>query len=228
MEIEIDELFGLPAHPLLVHIPVVLIPTALVALLIALWPAARRPALIGAALMAVVGAAGAVLAVGAGEKLQDRVKETEQVEEHVEQGEDVELPAIAFAVVAVGAALAVEAAHRRSQLRPEPIGPATPRGSAARDATPVGEGGGPGGATPTASGAVATEVRAPTDDSPSLEATPSRPVASWLPAALLAAALVVGAYSTYTVIEAGHSGAKATWHDTPAVRDGGDGDADGD
>ena len=49
-----------------------------------------------------------------------------------------------------------------------------------------------------------------------------------LPAALLAAALVVGAYSAYTVIEAGHSGAKASWHDTPVARDGGDGDADGD
>ncbi len=37
-----DELFGLPAHPLLVHAAVVLVPLAAIGVvLIAFWPAAR-------------------------------------------------------------------------------------------------------------------------------------------------------------------------------------------
>jgi hypothetical protein len=91
---EIDELFDLPAHPLLVHVPIVLVPLALLAALVALVPLARRPAALAAAALAVVGGVGAFLATGAGEKLEDRVRETELVEEHAESGEAVEVPAI--------------------------------------------------------------------------------------------------------------------------------------
>jgi hypothetical protein len=214
MEIEIDEIFGLPAHPLLVHIPVVLIPTALVVLVIALWPAARRPALLGAAAMAAIGAIGTVLAVGAGDKLQDRVRETEQVEEHTEQGEQAELPAIAFGILAVATAAVAETARRRSE-RVESTDPATPSGAAAGRAHPVGPSDGPGGTDPTTSGAVATEVRVPADVASTDEDVKGR---NRLPAVLLALSLLVGAYATYTVVDAGHSGAEATWHDTPATR----------
>jgi len=233
MEVEIDELFGLPAHPLLVHIPVVLIPLALLAALLALWPAVRRPALIAAAGLAVVGAAGAVLAVGAGEKLQDQVRESERVEEHAEQGEQVELPAIAFGVVALGAAIALEVAHRSSPLRTGSNGPASPSAGTATGAAAVGVSGGPGGAIPTAPGAVVTAVRSPaaTDDS----AATSRPVRLVAPPAaarwatvLLALSVLIGGYATYTVVQAGHSGASATWHDTRDAPSGSDADGDAD
>jgi hypothetical protein len=221
MEIELDELFGLPAHPLLVHIPVVLIPTALLVLLVALWRPGRRPAVIAGAVLAVVGGIGAVLAVGAGEKLEHRVKETEQVEEHAENGDQVELPAIAFALLAAGTAITLEAAHRRTQQRPDANGFASP------GAAPVGEGGGPGGPAHAGPGAVATQVRPPPEHLAAASAG-RQPVPRWLPSGLLAVTLLVGAYATYTVVEAGHSGAKATWHDTPSARPGGDGDDDGD
>ncbi len=110
---EIDQLFDLPAHPLLVHVPIVMVPLALLAALVALVPIARRPAALAAAAFALAGGVGAVLAVGAGEKLQDRVRETDQIEDHTERGEAVELPAIVFAVLAVGGAAAVEVGRRR-------------------------------------------------------------------------------------------------------------------
>ena len=74
-----DTFRGLPAHPHLVHVPIVLLPLSTVLLLLALWPAARRPALLAAVVLAVVGAVGVVLAVGAGESLEDRVPRTELV-----------------------------------------------------------------------------------------------------------------------------------------------------
>jgi hypothetical protein len=230
MEIELDELFGLPAHPLLVHIPIVLIPLALLTALLALWPTVRRPALIATAALAVMGAGGVVLAVGAGEKLQDRVRETERVEEHAERGEQVELPAIGFGVVALGAAVALEVAHRSTPLRTGSNGPALPSGGATAGAAEVGVSGGPGGALSTAPGAVATAVRAPavSGHSGSVISPPvaQRSAARWA-TALLVLSIVVGGYSTYTVIRAGHSGTSATWHDRDAPL-GADGDGDAD
>lgn len=227
MELELDRLFGLPAHPLLVHVPVVLIPTALVAAAIALWRPVRRPALGAAAAMAVVGAIGAVLAVGAGDKLQERVRETEQVEEHAEQGEQVELPAIAFGLLALGAALASEAAHRSPRSHDRSTDPATPHGNATARPAAVGAADGPGGAHPTAPGAVATDVRAAAPPV-AADTPPTTPAAARWAAALLALSLVAGAAASYTVIRAGHSGAQATWHDTPDERQGSGGDVDAD
>jgi len=109
---EIDKLFGLPAHPLLVHVPVVLIPLGLLVAIVALWPWARDVAAPVAAGLAVVGAVGAVLAIGAGQELDHDVRETDRVEEHTEKGEQVELPAIAFGLVALAAAGTVEATRR--------------------------------------------------------------------------------------------------------------------
>ena len=199
MEIEIDELFGLPAHPLLVHIPVVVIPLALVVALVALWPRVRRGAAWAAAGLALVGGVGAVLAIGAGESLQHDVRETDMAEEHAEQGDEVELPAIAFAVLAIAAALAVEVVRRRDvddEIGPEP-------GAAARRSA--------GSSGP---GAVAVTV----DERPSPSQTPPRRTV--VPTVLLVLSLVAGGFATYTVVEAGHSGAKAVWDDSPGGAEG--------
>jgi uncharacterized membrane protein len=100
---EINELFGLPAHPLLVHAAVVLLPlAALATIVVAVVPKTRRH-YAPVALVLAIAALGAVgLAQGSGEEFEEEVTETELVEEHTEQGESVLPWAIALVVVAAG------------------------------------------------------------------------------------------------------------------------------
>jgi hypothetical protein len=104
---DIDTLFGLPAHPLIVHAAVVLLPIAAVGLIVvALVPKARRhyaPVVLAIALAATIAVG---MAQQSGESLEGQVKRTEQVEEHTEQGQTV-LP-WAIAVTIVSAAVAAE------------------------------------------------------------------------------------------------------------------------
>lgn len=104
---EVDTLFGLPAHPLIVHAAVVLLPIAAIGLIVvALVPKARKhyaPVVFALALVATVAVG---LAQQSGESLEGQVKKTEQVEEHTEQGQTV-LP-WAIAVTIVSAAVAAE------------------------------------------------------------------------------------------------------------------------
>jgi uncharacterized membrane protein len=158
---ELDKLFDLPAHPLLVHIPVVLVPLALIVTLVAFVPRTRRFAAPAAAALALAGGIGVVLATGSGEALEERVDESQRVEEHAEQGQAAEGPAIAFGVVAAAAAATTEVVRRRS-------------GSA--DARRARSGG-------------------------------------RLAAGALAVAAVAGGVATTAVVQAGHSGADAVWHD---------------
>ena len=82
---EIKTLFGLPAHPLLVHVPIVLIPlVGLGAIVIAVSAQARRRfgtlVLAGAAVAFV----GTWLAVASGGPLEESVKKTAALREHVD------------------------------------------------------------------------------------------------------------------------------------------------
>lgn len=150
---EIETLFGIPAHPLVVHAAVVLLPlAALITVVTALWPKSRKwwaPLALG---IAFVGLVSVVLAQGSGEKLEHDVKETELVEEHTEKGETVLPWAIGLTVVA-GAVTAASPLQRRY-----------PKLSSRAAAVTVG-----------------------------------------------VVAVIVAAGAVYTVIEVGHSGAKATW-----------------
>lgn len=81
---------GLPLHVLLVHVVVVAVPAVAVLLVVlAAWPAARRvlwvPALVAAALLVPLG----LTTVEAGEWLQERVPEAPLIQEHTAQGEDL-------------------------------------------------------------------------------------------------------------------------------------------
>jgi hypothetical protein len=110
---EIEELFGLPAHPLVVHAAVVLLPLAAVATLVcAAMPSARRHY----APVALAVAVAAMLAVGlaqvSGESLEEQVDETELVEEHAGQGERV-LPWAIGVVVVAGGVTAIPLLTRR-------------------------------------------------------------------------------------------------------------------
>jgi hypothetical protein len=160
--VEIEALFGLPAHPLVVHAAVVLLPlAALTTLVSAAVPRARRHYASVALGLALVATLAVGLAQGSGEALEEQVDETELVEEHTEQGERVLPWAIAVAVVAAAVAAIPVLARRR----------------------------------------------------------PSLPVRT-VTAAVVAVSLVAGVGATWTVIDVGHSGAKATWNDVGAEDDG--------
>jgi hypothetical protein len=109
----LDSLFGLPAHPLVVHAAVVLIPLSAIGVcVIAFWPAARRRIgwiVLGLAFVAMFSG---WLAKESGEGLEETVKETKAVEEHVEMGDS---GAIAGGLVFLGAAgvMAVDVLERR-------------------------------------------------------------------------------------------------------------------
>lgn len=93
-----NEVFGLPAHPFLVHMPVVLLPLALVGVLLCLVIPKWRAALIyPTAILGIVGAIGAILASQSGEWLQERVRETQLVSDHQELGEMARNLSIIFA-----------------------------------------------------------------------------------------------------------------------------------
>ena len=94
--------FGLPTHAIVVHATVVLLPlAALVVLLHAFWPAARRrlgvvtPLLAGVALVLVP------LATQSGESLEHSVGESALVERHAELADGMLPWAIGLFVVAV-------------------------------------------------------------------------------------------------------------------------------
>lgn len=155
---EVEELFGLPAHPLIVHAAVVLLPLAAVMVVVcAALPRARRYGAPVALAIAVVATLAVGLAQGSGEALEEQIDETRLVEEHTEQGEGVLPWAIALDVVA-GAVVATPILMRRR---------------------------------PTLPGKAVT-------------------------ASVVALSLVAGVGATWTVVDVGHSGAKATWNDVGA------------
>jgi len=99
---ELETLFGLPAHPLLVHIPVVLVPlAAIIAIVFAFRPAWLDRfgwALVG---LSFVGAIGAIFAAGSGEGLETLQAEPESAarEDHFELGETARTIAILFFLI---------------------------------------------------------------------------------------------------------------------------------
>ncbi|MET4157898.1 hypothetical protein [Agromyces sp. PvR057] len=103
---DVDYVFqGLPLHVLLVHAVVIAVPVvALLLVVLAAWPAARRtlwvPALVAAALLVPLG----LVTVEAGEWLEERVPEAPLIEAHTSQGEDI-VPWL-YAVLGVAALVA--------------------------------------------------------------------------------------------------------------------------
>lgn len=97
---DITSIGGLPAHPLLVHMPIVLVP---VAFLGALALAIRRAwvARFGVLLLIVgfVAAAGTVLASQAGETLRDEVPVTDTVRRHADLADATRLLVAIFFVL---------------------------------------------------------------------------------------------------------------------------------
>ncbi|MFA5883927.1 MAG: DUF2231 domain-containing protein [Acidimicrobiia bacterium] len=82
-------ILGLPAHPLFAHIPVVLIPLAAIGAVLMPWPRLRDK--IGWAVVGIVFVAGICtqLAISSGQGLEDSVRETQLMRDHVEMGESI-------------------------------------------------------------------------------------------------------------------------------------------
>ncbi|MBO9555048.1 DUF2231 domain-containing protein [Cellulomonas sp.] len=105
---------GLPAHVLVVHAVVVLVPlAALVTVLAAVWPAARRRLGIVTPLLALVAVAFVPLATQAGEWLEEHVPESPLVEQHARYGDGVLGWALGLLAVACGVWLVGALADRR-------------------------------------------------------------------------------------------------------------------
>jgi VanZ family protein len=92
---------GLPAHILLVHLIVVLAPlTAVLAIVSAVWPAARRRLVWLVLALALVVMVTTPLTTEAGEWLEHKVGESPAVETHAELGDTMLYFAIALLVAA--------------------------------------------------------------------------------------------------------------------------------
>jgi hypothetical protein len=98
-----DKLFGLPAHPFLVHIPVVLLPLAALGVVVmAIRPAWHERFRWAVLAIGAVGTIGIVLAASAGEELEGRIIGIEGQaaaagwEHHAELGETARNVALVF------------------------------------------------------------------------------------------------------------------------------------
>jgi len=189
---EINNIGALPAHPLIVHLPVVLVPLATVgAILMLIRPSWRERFEIPTAVLAVVAAIATQLAIGSGEALEERVEESKLVKAHAGIAEQARPWVFLFAIVMV-AVVVWDFVQKRRQAADE----ATP------DSVP--------------------------ESVPKTASVRSR--AATVAVALTAVGLILGIGSSVQIYRTGHSGAKATWHDTPQERQGGDhdgGDRDG-
>lgn len=93
---------GLPVHALLVHFIVVLAPlTAILAILCAVWPAARERLVWLVLVLALATTALTPLTTESGEWLEHRVEKSELVEKHAELGDTMVYFALALLVAAV-------------------------------------------------------------------------------------------------------------------------------
>ena len=86
---EITSIFGLPAHPLFVHIPVVLVPLASLGAVLMLWPKLRAKLGWATVVLAFVGLVFTQLAIGSGQALEEFRTETPLLNHHVDIGENL-------------------------------------------------------------------------------------------------------------------------------------------
>lgn len=113
------EINGLPAHPLLVHLVVVLLPLAAIGgILVSLWPAAQRKLTFLVPLAAVVGAVAVPFTTHAGKDLEKRLGHTsEAILTHQHYGQQVLWWAVALAVTTVVQYVVIRTTRGRRILR---------------------------------------------------------------------------------------------------------------
>jgi len=167
--VELKTLLGLPAHPLLVHVPVVLIPLVAMGTVVIVALPSWRPVL-GWVLVALAGAAvvGVQLSMGSGEALEDHVERSYWLHRHTELADSMRPLALVLFVLVLAFVL-VDQHRRRSSTSPTDL---------ARRATPV----------------------------------------------LAVLMVLAGAVTSARIVQVGHYGAKASWHEVDMSSSGGRGE----
>src|SRR5262249_42227690 len=115
-----------PAHPFLVHIPVVLIPLGALGAVLMLWPSVRS--VVGWWVCGVLVVAGVTtqLAISSGQSLEEYVRATSLVREHTRIGENIRPWLLLFFLALVGVMLVDRALRRRSDESRAQSGPRSP------------------------------------------------------------------------------------------------------
>ncbi|MDO8362869.1 MAG: hypothetical protein Q7V88_08225 [Actinomycetota bacterium] len=122
---ELETIFGLPAHPLLVHLAVVLVPlAALIAVVFAFRPAWLDRFGWGLVALSGAGAFGAVLAAGSGEGLESLQNDVETAarEDHFEMGEMARNLSLLFFFLVTAVVVLRYLARRRAAAGQAPTG----------------------------------------------------------------------------------------------------------
>ena len=102
----ISKFAGLPAHPLFVHIPVVLIPLVAIGAVAMACSARARDRLGWVVLgLAVVAGSSTQLAIGSGKALQDSVQKSSALDRHIAIAESIRPLALLLFLVALGVML---------------------------------------------------------------------------------------------------------------------------
>jgi uncharacterized membrane protein len=114
---DIKTLFGLPAHPLLVHIPVVLIPLAFVGACGMFWAPWRSRFGWATAAVLVVAGIFTQLAISSGKTLRHSLEETALMKAHVRIAEEIR-PFLLLFFLALVAFLWLERRQRSASERP--------------------------------------------------------------------------------------------------------------
>jgi len=124
-----DTITGLPAHPFLAHIPVILLPLAVLGIVLMVikpaWHQRYRWAVLA---VTAVGAIGTVFVAEAGEKLEDRIVAIEGAaaragwEDHAEAGDTARLFAMLFLVVVLAYILVPFFLERRAKAAGKAVG----------------------------------------------------------------------------------------------------------
>lgn len=110
----LTKLNGLPAHVLLVHVVVVMVPlAALLAVLSAVWPAARLRLGLLPPVAALIAVGFIPLTTNAGEWLQGHVEDTELVRRHVQMGDGLLIWAGLLFLLSAAVSMTDVAAARR-------------------------------------------------------------------------------------------------------------------
>ncbi|WP_020658589.1 DUF2231 domain-containing protein [Amycolatopsis benzoatilytica] len=192
---------GLPAHILLVHAIVVLLPLSALLLVLTAWLPAVRRRLAGAnAILSVLVVVLVPITTDAGEWLERRVARTALLRTHTELGDTAVWAAIPVALLA----LAVWWRQREAAAAPV----AGARGTAGASAV-GGQLPGPDGAQAT--GSVATRTESDSRPAASGRRTFLAPASKAVSVTLIVLSVLAAAAACYDIVRIGDSGAQVSW-----------------
>jgi len=127
----VTDFFGLPAHPLFAHIPVVLIPLCALGAVLMCWQKMRdRIGWIVVGLLVIAGIA-TQLTITAGQGLKEYVKETQLLRDHVHMGENIRPWLLLMFLCLLGVMLVDRAMKKRAAEGGEGGSPAADAGGRA-------------------------------------------------------------------------------------------------